>query len=447
MTEEITWLPQAKQEMALVRREYEIGFGGARGGGKSDAGRAWLLYEVEHPRFRALVLRRNADDLRDWVDKAEQLYIPMGARRRGNPAEFVFPSGAIIRTGHLKDKNAYSKYQGHEYQRMVLEELTQIADEDDYLKVRASCRSTIPEIQPQIFSTFNPDGAGFYWVRRRFNIHGIPQRPVFTIDKKTGLSRVFIPSRLEDNKFLNQDTIYRSSLEGLPDGLRQAWLMGSWEDPIIDGAYYTSEMEQARNEGRIGIVPFDPMLKVHTVWDLGVGEEDAMAIGFWQRTGDSMRLIRYYESTGEGLQYYFAYLDKCAKDFGYNYGRHFWPHDAQHKEKSSGQTLVDTAKKMGFKAYVLPMPSIADGIQKVRLMFPKVRMNELTTEAAIAAWRNYRREWDEKMLRYKDHPVHDWSSHCADMLRYAALAEPMMLNGDEARYKWKQKDRGQGSTT
>lgn len=172
------WRPNPKQQQALESTCYEIGYGGARGGGKTDAGLVWLLYDREHPQLRALVIRKLADDLKDWVDRAEQFYKPFGAEKRGNPGDFHWPKGAIFRTGHLKDANAYSKYVGHEYQRMLIEELNLIPAEENYLKLISSCRSTIRDLRPQVFSNFNPSDAGFAWIKRRFRIVGMPTQPI-----------------------------------------------------------------------------------------------------------------------------------------------------------------------------------------------------------------------------------------------------------------------------
>lgn len=120
------WKPQPKQAKALVRKEKEILFGGSRGGGKTDTGQVWLLYDIDKPYYRALVIRRNATDLSDWIDRARQMYLRVGAKYVNNT--FKFPSGAVIRTGHLKDENAYAKYQGHEYHKMLIEELTNIGN-------------------------------------------------------------------------------------------------------------------------------------------------------------------------------------------------------------------------------------------------------------------------------------------------------------------------------
>lgn len=419
------WYPnEGPQTEVLLRTEFEVGFGGSRGGGKSEAGLAWLMYDFKHPLYRALVIRRNSTDLDAWLDRASLFFKPFGGEKRGR--DIVFPWGAIIRTGHLKDDNAYSKYQGHEYCRMLIEELTQIASEDNYIKLLASCRSSIPELVPQVFSSFNPDGPGFFWVRERFNIRGTPDKPIVTQDKDTGLMRVFVPSRLSDNPYLNQSPHYRAFLNGLPDGLREAWRDGSWNDPVIEGAYYTKELIQARAEGRIGTIPFDPKLKVHTVWDLGM--DDSMTILFVQKTATDVRIIDSYSNENFGLQHYQAVLQKKANDYGYVYGKHYAPHDGNKRELTTGEAVVVTAAKMGLKFEIVPIARVEGGIQKVRLLFPKLYIDEHKAQQAYNAFLNYRHEWDEQLLKFKDTAVHDWSSHYADALRYLATIEHLLTN-------------------
>ncbi|HEC66386.1 MAG TPA: hypothetical protein ENI23_13955, partial [bacterium] len=149
------WTPFPKQVEALKRKEFEILFGGARGGGKTDTGINWLIYDVGNPELRALIIRKNSKDLSDWCDRANRIYSMLGAVRSGNPPKFTWPSGAVFSTGHLMDANAYTQYQGHEYQKMVLEELDQIPEEKYYLELMSSCRSTVDGLKPQIFLTSN----------------------------------------------------------------------------------------------------------------------------------------------------------------------------------------------------------------------------------------------------------------------------------------------------
>ena len=202
------------QERALQANVFELLYGGARGGGKTEAGIIWLTDDIEHPRYRGLVIRRNADDLSDWIDRANRVYSLMGAKQVGKPPTFNFPEGAVVKTGHLKDDQAYTKYQGHEYARMLIEELTQIHTEKRYLQLLASCRSTIPELRPKIFLTTNPGEVGHAWVKNRF-IDPTPPN-VTHRDPETGHTRLFIPAKVDDNPVLMaNDPGYVMRLEGL----------------------------------------------------------------------------------------------------------------------------------------------------------------------------------------------------------------------------------------
>lgn len=153
----------------------------------------------------------------------------------GRPAEIRFSTGALFRTGHLRDENAYEKYQGHEYHRILVEELTQIPSEERYLKLISSCRSSCPDIDPQVFATTNPGGPGHGWVKKRFVDVSPPQIPY--LDPDTGRTRIFIPAKVSDNPALmTNDPGYLAFLNGLPEPLRSAWRDGNWD--IFVGQYF-----------------------------------------------------------------------------------------------------------------------------------------------------------------------------------------------------------------
>ena len=228
--------------MSIPGNVFEILYGGARGGGKTDAGIMWLIKPVAemgykslvlHPLYRALVLRRNANDLSDWTDRAERVFKLYGAvlKDKNKQPFFLFPSGAKIHLGHLKDEDAYTKYQGHEYQRMLIEELTQIASEILYTKLIGSCRSTIRELRPQVLNTTNPGGKGHGWVRRRFIAAAPPN--TFFMNPGTNRHAIYIPAKLEDNPYLMEaDPEYVNQLEGLKvidEKLYRAWRAGEWD--------------------------------------------------------------------------------------------------------------------------------------------------------------------------------------------------------------------------
>lgn len=249
------WKPQPKQEQALLADVFELLFGGARGGGKSDAGMVWLIEPeyLAHPRYRALILRKDAVDLSDWIDRAKYMYSSYGVKVIGNPPEFHFPSGAKFRLGHLKDKNSYEKYLGHEYHKILIEELTQIPEEMYYIQILGSCRSTI-DLTPGIMSTTNPGGAGHVWVKHRF-IDSAKPGTVWT-PQDTGRTRMFLPSTIEDNKILlEKDKGYIQYLDGLKyksEKLYKAWRLGDWD--VFEGQYF-SEWDEKKHVIEPFVIP------------------------------------------------------------------------------------------------------------------------------------------------------------------------------------------------
>lgn len=243
----LIWQPfPGPQTRALSIAIYEILYGGARGGAKTDAGIVFMMLPAVGPksfsRYAGLVLRKNHTDLCDWIARANRFYTAYGAIKVGT--DFYFPNGAVIRTGHLKDADAYEKYQGHEYQRILIEELTQIPDELRYLMILGSCRSTIPGLDPSIFVTANPGGPGHAWVKKRFvdiGPHGVAQ--YLPISSEPGVGdggknwRIYIPAKITDNPVLMRDENYLAFLNGLPEKIRKAWLDGDWD--ILAGQYFS----------------------------------------------------------------------------------------------------------------------------------------------------------------------------------------------------------------
>lgn len=225
--------PNAGQQEFALRQPYsikEILYGGARGGGKTFAGLIWLSEYVDHPRYQGLVIRRNSDDLSDWIERARYMYQGLGGVVVGNPAIIRFPSGAFIRTGHLKDDSTYTKYQGHEYQKILIEELTQIVTKERYQKLVSSCRTSIPELRPQVFSTTNPGGVGHLWVKELFID---PHKANEQFIGEDGIRRIYIPATIDDNPVLMQaDPEYVRAIDALrftDEALYRAWRYGDWD--------------------------------------------------------------------------------------------------------------------------------------------------------------------------------------------------------------------------
>lgn len=191
----------------------------------------------------------------------------------------------------------------------------------------------------------------------------------------------------------------------------------------IVGAYYSKEMLRAEHDGRIGDVPYDPGLPVWTAWDLGIG--DSTAIWFAQISGASLRIIDYYEASGVGLDHY----AKVLREKGYTYqSPHLMPHDAAHKDLTTGKERTVTLRQLGISARVLPASAVEDGIQAARRLIARCWFDKTKCRRGIDALQSYRREWDEDNKVFKKRPLHDWSSHGADAFRYLAMGLPDRMN-------------------
>lgn len=196
-------------------------------------------------------------------------------------------------------------------------------------------------------------------------------------------------------------------------------------DAAVKGAYYAEQIAQLRAEHRLCKVPYERSLGVSTVWDLGIG--DAMSIIFFQVLGKEIRIVDYYENTGQGIEFYV----KEMKDRGYKYGRHILPHDAEVRELGTGKSRLETFithYETHFNCKpdvkIIPQQNVEDGIQAVRIIFPRIWIDERLEDTFVDTISLYRKEWDEKRQDFKDHPYHDFTSHAADALRYLALSIP-----------------------
>lgn len=187
-------------------------------------------------------------------------------------------------------------------------------------------------------------------------------------------------------------------------------------DASTKGAYYKDQITKMRAEGRITSVPYEEMLPVYTWWDLGMS--DSTAIGFFQFVGREIRMIDYYEASGEGLNHYANVLSSK----GYVYAEHYAPHDIQVRELGTGVSRKEIAYNYGINFLIAPNLSIQDGINAVRMKMNRLWIDETKCDRFIDAISQYRKEWNEKMGAFKDTALHDWTSHAADMLRYFAVS-------------------------
>ena len=223
-----------KQKRFMDAKEAEVLFGGAAGGGKSygqvvDA----LLFALRYPGSKQLILRRTFAELdKSLIRVALSLYPREIFTFNSSSHTGKFKNGSIIDFGYCATENDVYQYQSAEYDCIRFDELTHFTEAQYvYLISRVRGANGYPK---QIKSSTNPGGVGHSWVKARF-VDPAPKNTPFK--GKDGMTRVFIPSLLDDNTFLNQgDPSYRERLAALPERERRALLFGDWD--IFDGQYF-----------------------------------------------------------------------------------------------------------------------------------------------------------------------------------------------------------------
>lgn len=196
-------------------------------------------------------------------------------------------------------------------------------------------------------------------------------------------------------------------------------------EAIAEGTYYGEYVGMMETNGQIGVYPYERSMKVHTVWDLGVGKN--LRVGLFQRdpVANRTRMIDHFVGQGsDAIPEAITWLSRKP----YIYGKHFGPHDLETTDIGTGKTRIESSRDLGFTFTVVPDFSIEDGINAVPLWLDRLYVNKETCREWIKSMKNYGHEWDEKRGMYKDEPLHNWASHDADLSRYAALVEKQMTN-------------------
>lgn len=191
----------------------------------------------------------------------------------------------------------------------------------------------------------------------------------------------------------------------------------------VEGAIYANEVQIAYREERVRPVPYDPRLKVSTIWDLGWA--DSMTIILVQKGVAELRVIGYIEESQKTLDWYAAELNKLNYNWGYDY----IPHDGFHKDFKTGQTTAEILRKFKRKVKPIPKLTVEQGIKAARMLFPRVYFDKTKTERLMECLKRYRRGVPEKTGE-PGAPIHDEYSHGADGWRYLAVVAEQLSNED-----------------
>ena len=283
----IGWEPQPGPQTALLACPvFEVFFGGARGGGKTDGMLGeWASHADLHGKNAVgLMVRRERVQLLETIERSRQIYVPIGARYNDQDKMWRWPNGARLRFAYLERDADADAFQGHSYTRVYVEELGTFPSASLVLRLMATLRSG--EGVPCGFrATGNPGGPGHQWVKARY----IDPNPAgWEIQKFTyenpwtretiEQDRVFIPSKLRDNKFLGPEYVANLQMVG-SDTLVRAWLEGDWT--VIEGAYF----DCWRYDQHV-VEPFEVPAHWARFRSMDWGSAKPFSVGWWAIVGD-----------------------------------------------------------------------------------------------------------------------------------------------------------------
>ena len=288
--------PHETQRRFMLDRHGHVGFGGARGGGKSWAVRqkACRLC-VRYPGIRVLIVRRTYRELIN--NHVIYLQADLKGLARFNKADmqFRFVNGSTISFGYCNSDNDLMQYQGVEYDVIFLDEATQL--EEDWIRKITACRRGANDYPKRIYYTCNPGGVGHAYIKRLF----IDRR---FEDGEDPAEYSFIQSRVTDNlTLMRDDPMYMRTLQALPPKLRKAWLDGDWG--IFEGQFFEDFVDRPEHyKDRQWTHVIDPFeipagWTIYRSFDFGYGKP--FSVGWWavDYDGRLYRILELYGCTDE----------------------------------------------------------------------------------------------------------------------------------------------------
>lgn len=236
----ILYEASAKQQLFHHAEADEVFFGGAAGGGKSFA-ILWdaVFFCMNHSKVTATIFRRTYPELEKSVILEALRVLPVKWYRYNKQEHrMYFPAtSSILEFNYCQYEQDVYQFQSAQYARIYFDELTHF-NKYQYTYLLSRLRTSDPTIKTQVKSSSNPGNIGHEWVKRRFITDAIPNTEITHIDSETHSSytTMFIPSKLEDNKYLIQDDSYVKTLMKLDREDRKALLEGDWD--ILKGQFF-----------------------------------------------------------------------------------------------------------------------------------------------------------------------------------------------------------------
>jgi phage terminase large subunit len=408
VSSELEWQFPAKMRFLFEPHRYKVMYGG-RDGAKSHSVARALLIEGSRRPLRIGCFREVQKSIRDSVHKLlsdlieemglSKFYRVLQSEIRGiNGSEFLF-SGLSSQT-----RDSIKSFEKLDI--AWIEEAQSVS--------KMSWDILIPTIRApgsEIWATFNPmmETDDTY---QRFVVNTPPTAKVVHIN-------------FSDNPWRSQvlDEERERMERDKPDDYKHIYL-GQCR-PAVEGAIYYGEVSKLRSDNRLCNAPYDPMLKVHVVVDLGFN--DFMSMILVQRLGSEIRVIRYIEDRLRDIPSYSQEL----RDLSLNWGKVYLPHDAKATTLAAasnphGATAKAQFDKLLWETEMVPEVGIEQGIRKAREVFPRVYVDKTHASELLNRLGRYRRRVNSD--GQGSTPVHDDESHGADGFRYLAIVADQLSN-------------------
>lgn len=389
------------------KARYKVAYGG-RGSGKSWSFARALIAMAASKKTRVLCAREIQNSIRQSVHAllTDQIKM-MGLVDYFEvlETEIRCQNGSVFNFSGLSNLTAASIKSFEGYDIVWVEEAQTVS--------KKSWQILIPTIRKpgsEIWVSFNPElDTDDTYVRFVVN-----QPPDSIVEQVNYNDNPYFGEELEQERLHCKETE--------PEDYENIWL-GRCK-AAVSGAIYAREVEAAIRDGRVTTLPYDPRLKVHTIWDLGWN--DSMSIILAQRLRSEIRIIKYIEDSHKTLDWYVGELQNLR----YNWGIDFLPHDGDHKDFKTGKSAKQILQKFGRNVRITPNIDRESGIRSARMTFGQCVFNRTETERLLECLRRYRRKVNVT-TEETGSPVHDKFSHGADCFRYLALVADQMHNEDE----------------
>lgn len=275
---------------------------------------------------------------------------------------------------------------------------------------------TIRRNDSEIWASFNPelDTDPIY-------VMGVVERPPNSLSVEINWSdNPWFPEVLEQERLHAKATMPEAEYQHVWEGKCR---------PAVEGAIYANEIAACEAQGRLTRVPYDPMLKVHTVWDLGFN--DSMAIIMVQRAASEIRIVDYLEDERRTIESYLTSQDQdsLAQRSAWNWGNDYLPHDGWARRHQTGRSDADVLTAFNRAPMRVDGGEVEAGIRRARQLFPRVWFNtqSVGVRTLLEHMRRYRRHIN-RQTGAAGAPVHDAHSHGADAYRYLAQVADDLSN-------------------